>query len=210
MTAAAGEVDIAGALSPGLVEVVFAFLFVDFFDTLGTVIAVTKKAKLADDDGRIPRVGRLLTVDAASTVVGSLCGSSPVTSYIESAAGVAAGGRSGASVAFTGLLFLAALPLAPLVGAIPAAATAPALIVVGCLMMSAISEIDFDDVAAALPAFLTVVAIPLTYSIANGLAIGVVAYDALKILTGRAREVSWLIHALAALFVVRFAYLAAA
>ncbi len=209
MTAAAGELDIPGAVSLGLLEVVFVFLFVDFFDTLGTVIAVSKKAGLADADGRIPRVGRLLTVDAASTVVGSLAGTSTVTSYIESAAGVAAGGRSGASSTFTGLLFLAALPLAPLVGAVPSAATAPALIIVGCMMMSTIREVDFNDDAAALPAFLTVIAIPLTYSIANGLAIGVIAYDALKLLTGRGREVSWLVHALAVLFLVRFAYLAA-
>ncbi len=207
MTAGAGALDIGGAVSLGLLEVIFVFLFVDFFDTLGTIIAVTTKAGLADEDGRIPRIGRMLTVDALATVFGSLCGTSTVTSYIESAAGVAAGGRSGASATFTGLLFLAALPLAPLVGAIPAAATAPALIIVGCLMMSSIEKVRFEKVSTALPAFLTIITIPLTFSIANGLAIGVIAYDALEILAGRARGVSWLLHGLAALFLLRFAYL---
>lgn len=209
MTAGAFALDIPGALDIGLLDIVFVFLFVDFFDTLGTVVAVIKKAGLEDEQGRIPRLDRMLTVDAAATMAGALCGTSTVTSYIESAAGIAAGARTGLAAVTTGLLFLAALPLAPLVGAIPSAATAPALIFVGALMMTTIREIDWDDVSVSVASFLTLLAIPLTYSIANGLAIGVIAYDALKIVKGEGREAGWLVHALAVLFVLRFAYLSA-
>ncbi len=209
-SAAAFELDVAAALSLGLAEIVFVFLFVDFFDTLGTVLAVTKKAGLQDDQGRIPRLNRILSVDAAATSFGAVCGTSTVTSYIESAAGISAGARTGLASCVTGLLFLAALPLAPLVGAIPAAATAPALIVVGAGMMTALKETDWDDATVAIPSFLTLLAIPLTYSIANGLAIGVIAYDALMVLRGRGSDVSWVVHALAALFIARFAYLGGA
>jgi AGZA family xanthine/uracil permease-like MFS transporter len=207
MTAGVFALDIPAALHIGLLDVVFVFLFVDFFDTLGTVVAVTKKAGLQDEQGRIPRLDRMLSADAAATMAGAVCGTSTVTSYIESAAGIAAGARTGLASVTTGLLFLAALPLAPLVGAIPSAATAPALIFVGALMMTTIREIDWDDVSVGVASFLTLLAIPLTYSIANGLAIGVIAYDALKILKGEGREAGWLVHALALLFVLRFAYL---
>ena len=209
MTAGAFQLDIPGALDIGLLDIVFVFLFVDFFDTLGTVVAVTNKAGLQDAQGRIPRLDRMLTVDAVATMTGAVCGTSTVTSYIESAAGIAAGARTGLAAVTTGLLFLAALPLAPLVGAIPSAATAPALIFVGALMMTAVRQIDWDDVSVGTSSFLTLLAIPLTYSIANGLSIGVIAYDALKILKGEGREAGWLVHALAVLFVLRFAYLSA-
>ena len=209
MTAGAFRLDVPAALQIGLLDIVFVFLFVDFFDTLGTVVAVTKKAGLQDEHGRIPRLDRMLTVDAAATITGAACGTSTVTSYIESAAGIAAGARSGLAAVTTGLLFLAALPLAPLVGAIPSAATASALIFVGALMMTTVREIDWDDVSVGVASFLTLLAIPLTYSIANGLAMGVIAFDALKILKGEGREVAWLVHVLAALFVLRFAYLSA-
>jgi AGZA family xanthine/uracil permease-like MFS transporter len=209
MTAGAFRLDVPAALQIGLLDIVFVFLFVDFFDTLGTVVAVTKKAGLQDEHGRIPRLDRMLTVDAAATITGAACGTSTVTSYIESAAGIAAGARSGLAAVTTGLLFLAALPLAPLVGAIPSAATASALIFVGALMMTTVREIDWDDVSVGVASFLTLLAIPLTYSIANGLAMGVIAFDALKILKGEGREVGWLVHVLAALFVLRFAYLSA-
>jgi len=208
-TAAAFELDIPAALEIGLLEVVFVFLFVDLFDTLGTVIGVCKKANLFDDDNRIPRVERILTADAAATVVGSLSGTSTVVSYIESAAGVASGGRSGLTAVVTGCLFIVALFVAPFLGALPATATAPALIIVGALMISSIKEIDWDDVSVALPSFLTMIAIPLTFSIANGLALGFIAYDALEISKGKALQTPWLVHVLALLFVIRFAYLGA-
>ena len=207
MTAGAFQLDIPAALDIGLLDIVFVFLFVDFFDTLGTVAAVANKAGLQDEQGRIPRLNRMLTVDAAATMAGAVCGTSTVTSYIESAAGVAAGARTGLAAVTTGLLFLAALPLAPFVGAIPSAATAPALIFVGALMMTMVREIDWDDSSVGIAGFLTLLAIPLTYSIANGLAIGVISFDALKILKGEGREAGWLVHALAVLFVLRFAYL---
>jgi AGZA family xanthine/uracil permease-like MFS transporter len=209
MTAGAFALDIPAALHIGLLDIVFVFLFVDFFDTLGTVVAVTNKAGLQDAQGRIPRLDRMLAVDAVATMSGAVCGTSTVTSYIESAAGIAAGARTGLASVTSGLLFLAALPLAPLVGAIPSAATAPALIFVGSLMMITVREIDWDDVSVGIASFLTLLAIPLTYSIANGIAIGVIAYDALKILKGEGHEAGWLVHALAALFVLRFAYLGA-
>lgn len=207
MTAAAFELDIPGALSLGLLDIVFVFLFVDFFDTLGTVVAITKKAGLVDEHGRIPRVEKMLGVDAAATMAGAVCGTSTVTSYIESASGIAAGARTGLAAVVTGLLFLLALPLAPLVGTVPSAATAPALIFVGALMMTTVREIDWDDVTVGLPSFLTLLTIPLTYSIANGLAIGVIAYAGLKLLKGEWRQVGWFVYVLAGLFLARFAYL---
>jgi AGZA family xanthine/uracil permease-like MFS transporter len=209
MGSAAFQLDVPGALSLGVLDIVFVFLFVDFFDTLGTVVAVTKKAGLADENGQIPRVEQMLAVDATATMAGAICGTSTVTSYIESAAGIAAGARTGLAAVVTGCLFLLALPLAPLIGAVPSAATAPALIVVGALMMTTVREIDWDDVTIGIPSFLTLLAIPLTYSIANGLAIGVVAYSGLKLLKGDGRSVPWLVHLLAVLFLVRFAYLGA-
>lgn len=202
------ELDIAGAFELGLLEIVFVFLFVDFFDTVGTILAVATRAGLVSSDGKIPRLGRMLTVDASATMIGALSGTSTTTCYIESSAGVAAGGRSGLTAVVVGVLFLLALPLAPVIGLIPAAATAPALILVGSMMASAVREIDWDDVTISVPAFLTLLTIPLTYSIANGLAIGFLAYDALKILRGEGGKVPWLTHVLAALFLARFVYLA--
>ena len=158
--------------------------------------------------GIFPRVNRILLSDAAATIVGSLSGTSTVVSYIESAAGVAAGGRTGVTAMVTGLLFVAALFIAPVVGAIPAAATAPALIVVGSLVMSAVAEIEWQDPEIAVPAFLTITTIPLTFSIANGLAFGFTAFTLLKIVRGKFRQVNWFVYVLTALFVARFVYLA--
>ncbi len=192
----------------GFLEIVFVFLFIDLFDNVGTLVAVGKKAGLFDAQHRIPRVNRILFSDAIASIVGALSGTSTVVSYIESAAGVAAGGRSGVTAIVTGVLFVGALFLAPLVGAIPAAATAPALIVVGSLMVSVVAEIKWSDPEVAVPAFLTMMTIPLTYSIANGLAFGFTAYTVLKLARGRFREVNWFVYALTALFVFRFVYLA--
>jgi AGZA family xanthine/uracil permease-like MFS transporter len=200
--------NLKGGLGVTLVEIVFVFLFVDLFDNVGTLVAVTKKAGLVEADGTIPRLNRILLADSVATMVGALAGTSTVTSYVESAAGVAAGGRTGLTSVVVGLLFLATLAFAPLVQAIPAAATAPALILVGALMIGAVAEVDWSDPTLAIPAFLILITIPLTYSIANGLAFGITSYALLALLTGRARKQDWLMYLLAALFVIRFVYLA--
>ena len=200
------HLDVPGALKLGALEIVFVFLFVDMFDNIGTLVAVGKRAKLFDNTNSIPRVNRILYADATATVVGSLTGTSTVVSYIESAAGVVAGGRSGVTAIVTGLLFAAALFVAPLIGAIPASATAPALILVGSLMMSHAAEIHWNEPLAAIPAFLTITAIPLTFSIANGLAFGFTAHTLLRVFSGRHKEVNWVVYMLTALFLVRFVY----
>jgi AGZA family xanthine/uracil permease-like MFS transporter len=207
ITATAFQLDVRGALGRGLVEIVFVFLFVDLFDNVGTLVAVGKKAGLFDEANRIPRVNRILYSDAIATITGAMAGTSTVVSYIESAAGVAAGGRSGVTAIVTGLLFAMALFIAPLAGAIPEAATAPALIIVGSMMMTTAAEIEWSDPEIAIPAFLTMIAIPLSFSIANGLAFGFSAYTLLKVLRGRFREVSWMVYVLTGLFIMRFWYL---
>jgi AGZA family xanthine/uracil permease-like MFS transporter len=203
-----GALNLKGGVGLSLIEIVFVFLFVDLFDNVGTLVAVTKRAGLVAADGSIPRLNRILLADSASVLVGAVAGTSPVTSYIESAAGVAVGGRTGLTSIVVGVLFLVTLFFAPLVQAIPAAATAPALILIGALMMGALAEIEWSDPSAAIPAFLTVIMIPLTYSIANGLAFGITSHAILKLVRGQARLGDWLVYLLAALCVVRFIYLA--
>ena len=205
-----GALNLKGNLGLVLVEVVFVFLFVDVFDNIGTLAAVSKRAGLVAEDGSIPRLNRVLLADSAATMIGAVAGTSTVVSYIESASGVAAGGRTGLTSMVVGVLFLIAIAFAPLAAAIPAAATAPALVLVGAMMMAGLGEIDLSDPEIAVPAFLTVIAIPLTYSIANGLAFGIVSYAALRLVRGHARRGDWLLYVLAALFVARFAYLAKA
>ena len=200
--------NLKGGVGLSVVEIIFVFLFVDMFDNVGTLVAVTRRAGLVAPDGSIPRLNRILAADSASMFVGALAGTSPVTSYIESAAGVAAGGRTGLTSVVVGLLFLATLVFAPVVQAIPAAATAPALILVGALMMGALAEIEWSDPGQAIPAFLTVVITPLSYSITNGLAFGITSFALLKLLRGQARLSDWLVFLLAALCVLRFIYLA--
>jgi adenine/guanine/hypoxanthine permease len=207
LSATAFKLDIGATLRLGFLEIIFVFLFIDMFDNIGTLVAVGKKANLFDHTNRIPRVDRILLCDATATMVGSVTGTSTVVSYIESAAGVAAGGRSGVTAIVTGLLFLAALALVPLAGAIPMAASAPALIIVGCLMVGVVAEIEWNDPEVAVPAFLTMTAIPLTYSIANGLAFGFTAYTLIKVLRGKFRQVNWFVYVLTALFLTRFFYL---
>jgi adenine/guanine/hypoxanthine permease len=206
ISATAFKLDLAATLKIGLVEIVFVFLFVDLFDNIGTLVAVGKKARLFQDH-KIPRIERIFLADASATIVGSLTGTSTVVSYIESSAGVAAGGRTGITAIVTGLLFLVALFLAPLVGAIPAAATAPALIIVGSFMASAVGEIDWSDFTVAVPAFLTMLMIPLTFSIANGLAFGFTTFTLLKIFRGEFRKVNAVVYILTLLFLARFYYL---
>jgi AGZA family xanthine/uracil permease-like MFS transporter len=207
IAATMGKLNIKAAWSLGFAEIVFVFLFVDLFDNIGTLVGVGKKAGLFDNANQIPRIRRILLSDATATIAGSLAGTSTVVSYIESAAGVVAGGRSGVTAIVTGLLFIAALFLAPLVGAVPGAATAPALIIVGSLMMSQVNEIRWSDPVVAIPAFLTLVTIPLTFSIANGLAFGFTSYAILKLLKGEFRREQWLVYVLALLFIARFVYL---
>ena len=203
------KLDIRGAIGKGLLEIVFVFFFVDLFDNLGTLVAVTKRAGLIEPDHSIPRLNRILTADAISTIFGSLAGTSTVTSYVESTAGVAAGGRSGVTAIVTGLLFLASIAAAPFAGLVPNAATAPALILVGSLMLSTVAEIHWHEPLVAVPAFLTLVLIPFTYSIANGLGFGIIAWAILHLATGKVHRREWLLYLLAALFLARFIYLGA-
>jgi AGZA family xanthine/uracil permease-like MFS transporter len=209
LTDTALKLDIRGALGKGTLEIIFVFFFVDLFDNLGTLVAVTKRAGLIAPDHSIPRLNKILFADATATVFGSLTGTSTVTSYVESTAGVAAGGRSGVTAIVTGLLFLCAIAAAPFVGVVPSAATAPALILVGSLMLATIVEIRWTDPLVAVPSFLTLILIPLTYSIANGLGFGIIAWAILHIATGKFRRQDWLLYLLAALFLARFIYLGA-
>lgn len=204
ITATAFQLDLAGTMKVDLIEIVLVFLFVNLFDDIGTLVAVGKKANLFDEANRIPRVNRILFADASATVVGSVSGTSTVVSYIESAAGVVAGGRSGVTAIVTGILFGAALFVAPLVGAIPAAAAAPALILVGSLMISHAAEIKWNEPVIAIPAFLTMITIPLTFSIANGLAFGFSIHTLLRLCRGEGRQVPWLVYLMTALFLARF------
>ncbi|HEY0785423.1 MAG TPA: NCS2 family permease [Acidobacteriaceae bacterium] len=203
-----GALHIGGSFGGGLLEILFVFLFVDLFDNVGTLVAVTKKARLVQADGSIPRLNRILFADATATVVGSLAGTSTVVSYVESAAGVAAGGRTGLASVVTGLLFFLALLVAPFASLVPAGATSPALILVGGMMISAVTEIDWEEATIAIPAFLTLITIPLTFSIANGLAFGITGYALLRLVRGQLQRSDWMLCTLALLFVVRFFYMA--
>jgi AGZA family xanthine/uracil permease-like MFS transporter len=193
----------------GLLEILFVFLFVDLFDNIGTLVAVTKRAGLMDAAGRIPGLNRILMTDAVATIVGSLAGTSTVTSYVESAAGVSAGGRTGLTAIVTGILFFLTMFVAPYAQLIPLAATAPALIIVGGLMLLPLTEVEWEDPYSAIPAFLTVALIPLTFSIANGLAFGITAHACLKLLRCRMTRADWFLLLLAALFIIRFAWMGA-
>jgi AGZA family xanthine/uracil permease-like MFS transporter len=206
--ATAFHLDIRGALKMNALEIIFVFLFVDLFDNIGTLVAVTERAGLIADDHTIPRLDRIFFADATSTVLGSLAGTSTVTSYIESSAGVAAGGRTGVTAIVTGLLFLLAIFVAPVVGAIPDFATAPALILVGALMLGGAARIDWNEPRFAIPGFLTLITIPLTYSIATGLSFGLISYAVLELATGRGRRQHWMLYLLATLFLLRFIYIA--
>ncbi|MEI9850944.1 MAG: NCS2 family permease [Sphingomonas sp.] len=205
----AGVFGLSGSHGLGLFEILFVFLFVDLFDNVGTLVGVTRRAGLIDKDGRIPKLNRILFTDSVATMFGALAGTSTVTSYVESAAGVQAGGRTGITAIVTGVLFLLAMLVAPYAQLVPLAATAPALILVGGLMMAPLVDIDWNDAEVAVPAFLTVAMIPLTFSIANGLAFGITAYALIKLVRGKIVLSDWLLLALAALFVARFVWLSA-
>jgi AGZA family xanthine/uracil permease-like MFS transporter len=202
------KLDLRGALRLGLLEIVFVFLFVDLFDNVGTLLGVCEQGGFVKD-GKIPRVGRALVSDAMGTIFGALTGTSTVTSYIESAAGVAAGARTGLSNVFVAGLFLLGVFFTPLATAIPGYATAPALIVVGALMTESIGRVVWSDFTDAIPAFVTLLATPLTFSIATGLSLGLISYTLVKVAAGRFREVSPVIWILTLLFIFRYIYLAA-
>lgn len=199
--------DVPGALEAGMVAVVLSFLIVDLFDTMGTLIGVGRQAGLLDAEGRLPRINRALIADSTGTVGGALLGTSPVTSYIESAAGTASGGRTGLTAVVVAGLFLVCLFFAPLAQSVPPYATAAAILYVACLMAKPLGGLDWDDVTESAAAVVTVVAIPLTYSIADGIGLGVVTYAVIKVLAGRGRECSPAMFAVAAVFAVKFSWL---
>jgi adenine/guanine/hypoxanthine permease len=203
------QLDLRGAMHLGLLEIIFIFLFVDLFDNVGTLVGVCEQGGFVKN-GKIPRVGRALLSDAVGTIFGALTGTSTVTSYIESAAGVAAGGRTGLSNMVVAGLFLVAMFCSPLAMAIPGYATAPALILVGALMTESIARVDWKDFSEGLPAFVTMLATPLTFSIATGLSLGLMSYTLVKVAAGKFREISVLLWILTALFILRYIYLAAA
>jgi len=201
------EMDIAGALNVGLVAVIFAFFFVDLFDTAGTLVGVAHRAGLLDEQGRLPRLKKALMSDAVATVVGAGLGTSTTTSYIESAAGIRAGGRTGLTACVVALLFLLGLFFSPLAGTIPAYATAPALVYVACLMARGLAELDWDDHTESAPGVIAAITMPLTFSIAHGIAFGFVSYVAIKVLTGQASKVSIAVYVIGAAFVLKFVLL---
>lgn len=201
------RMDLGALLDVAMVPVVLTLFFVVLFDNTGTLIGVARAAGMMQPDGSLPRIGRALTVDSTATMAGAALGTSTTTSYIESAAGVNAGGRTGLVAVTVAALFLATLLLAPLAGSIPAFATAPALVFVGCLMMAGARDIDFDDATEYVPAAVTIIAMPLTFSIADGIAFGFIAYAGTKLLAGRWTELPIAVSALATLFILRFALL---
>ncbi len=203
------QMDIAGALEMSMLAVVFTFLFVDLFDTAGTLIGVAHRGNLLDKDGKLPRLSKALVADSTGTVVGAMVGTSTVTSYVESASGINAGGRTGLTAVVVALLFLFCIFLSPLAATVPSYATAPALIFVACLMTRGIAEIDWNDITDVAPAVVTAIAMPLSYSIANGIGLGFITYAVVKLVGGRAREATPAVLVLAALFLLKFAFLGA-
>lgn len=200
-----GKLDFMGAWNYGLLSIIFTFTVVELFDNMGTLIGLTTKAKMVRPDGQIENIDRALTTDAVGTMVSAVFGTSTVTSYIESAAGIAVGGRTGITAIAAGVLFLSALFFTPLIGLVPAFATAPALILVGALLMSEVGKINFTDFTDALPAFLTIIMMPLTSSIANGFAFGFISYTIMKIVSGQYKKVSWIMYLVSAAFLINLA-----
>ena len=204
------ELDIAGALNVGMISVVFSFLFVDLFDTSGTLIGAAQRGGLLDKDGKLPRLGRALMSDSVATMSGAALGTSTTTSYIESTAGISAGGRTGLTAVVVAVLFLACLLLSPIASIIPPYATAPALLYVAVLMASGLKLVDWDDITDAAPAIVTALTMPLTFSIANGIALGFITYAVIKALAGRWSDLNASVVAIAVVFVLKFMFLEAA
>ncbi|RCW50685.1 NCS2 family permease [Halanaerobium sp. MA284_MarDTE_T2] len=198
------QLDIDSALSFGMVGVLLSFLFVDMFDTAGTLVGVSQQAGYLDENGDLPKASRALLADAIGTTGGALFGTTTVTTYVESASGVAEGGRTGLTGVVVSILFFLSLFFKPLIGIVPAAATAPALIIVGTMMMTNITNLNWDDFTEILPAFVTMITMPLTYSISNGIALGFIVYPLVKLFTGKGKDVHWLVYVLGIVFVLYF------
>ena len=203
------KMDFSIVFSLDFVVIMFAFLFVDMFDTLGTLIGVASKADMLDKDGKLPKIKGALLSDAVGTTVGAVCGTSTVTTFVESASGVAEGGRTGLTSIVAGILFALSLLLSPIFLAIPSFATAPALIVVGYLMLTSVTKIDFSDMTEAIPCFIAIIAMPFMYSISEGISMGVISYVVINLITGKAKEkkISVLMDVLAILFVLKYIFI---
>lgn len=203
------KMDFSIVFSLDFVVIMFAFLFVDMFDTLGTLIGVASKADMLDKDGKLPKIKGALLSDAVGTTVGAVCGTSTVTTFVESASGVAEGGRTGLASIVAGILFALSLLLSPIFLAIPSFATAPALIVVGYLMLTSVTKIDFSDMTEAIPCFIAIIAMPFMYSISEGISMGVISYVVINLITGKAKEkkISLLMYILAVLFVLKYIFI---
>ena len=203
------KMDFSIVFSLDFVVIMFAFLFVDMFDTLGTLIGVASKADMLDKDGKLPKIKGALLSDAVGTTVGAVCGTSTVTTFVESASGVAEGGRTGLTSIVAGILFALSLLLSPIFLAIPSFATAPALIVVGYLMLTSVTKIDFNDMTEAIPCFIAIIAMPFMYSISEGISMGVISYVFINLITGKAKEkkISVLMYVLAILFVLKYIFI---
>lgn len=204
-----GKISFSGIHPLNFIVVIFAFLFVDLFDTLGTLIGVSSKADMLDKDGKLPRIKGALMADAIGTTAGALMGTSTVTTFVESAAGVAEGGRTGLTSIVSAILFALSLLLSPIFLAIPSFATAPALVIVGFLMFTSIIKIDFEDITSAIPAYICVIAMPFTYSISEGIAFGVISYVALNLITGKFKErkIHPIMYVLAMLFILKYIFI---
>jgi AGZA family xanthine/uracil permease-like MFS transporter len=201
------QLDIAAAMQWSMVTVILSMLIVDVFDTAGTLVGVATRAKLLDDDGKLPRLRRALLSDSTATIVGSVAGTSSTTSFIESAAGVEAGGRTGLTAVVCGLLFLGCLFFAPLAQSVPAYATAAALLFVACIMTRSLADIDWSDITESAPAVVTAVAMPLSFSIADGIGLGFICYILIKLISGKARDCSIAAYVIAAIFALKYAFL---
>ncbi|AMO58693.1 xanthine/uracil/vitamin C permease [Endozoicomonas montiporae CL-33] len=206
ITPIVGKLDIMGALSPEMIGVIVAFMFVNLFDTTGTLIAVGDKAGLADENGKMTNMNRALMTDGGASWIGAIMGTPTVTTYVESASGVAVGGRTGLTAVTVGALFLLCMFLSPLAGIVPAYATAGALVYVAVLMVGSLTRIDWDDLTEAGPVLITTIMMPLSFSIANGIALGFIAYPVIKVLAGRTSDVSISVWILAALFALKFVF----
>ena len=202
-----GQLDIGAALGLGLFSVVFTFFFVDFFDATGTLTGLAQRAGYLDEKGDMPRARLTFSMDGLAAMFGAVVGTSTTTAYVESASGIEEGGRTGLTATVVGALFGLSMFLWPLAGAVPGAATAPALILVGALMMEGVRHVEWDDIAEAVPAFLTIILMPLTFSIANGVSFGVISYCLIALLSGRARKVSPILYVVAALLLARYIFL---
>ena len=203
------KMDFSIVFSLDFVVIMFAFLFVDMFDTLGTLIGVASKADMLDKDGKLPKIKGALLSDAVGTSVGAVCGTSTVTTFVESASGVAEGGRTGLTSLVAGVLFALSLLLSPIFLAIPSFATAPAVIVVGYLMLTSVTKIDFNDMTEAIPCFIAIIAMPFMYSISEGISMGVISYVVINVITGKAKEkkISLLMYILAVLFILKYIFI---